>query len=131
MGDLDKTCTGWNRTGHGTLDSELIPSHGSTDDIDDRIDRSNFMKVNLVDRHPMNRRFGFGKPLEDPTRDFPSTTAEPRSGDATEDLIQIPMLGIFRSRNVEFDRAKASFANSCHGKLGSQIHRIDSRLNAR
>jgi hypothetical protein len=111
VGDLNKTCSGWNSTRLGSLDPELIPSYSGTDDIDDRIDCSDLMKVNLVDRYSMNICFGFGEPLEDPASDTSSSWAKPCSGDETKDLIQIPMKWICRCGDMEFYRSEASFAN--------------------
>ena len=34
------------------------------DDVDDRVERADFVQVNLLDRHLVNRRLGLGQPLE-------------------------------------------------------------------
>jgi hypothetical protein len=111
------------------MDSKLVPSDGATDDIDDRIDRSYLVEMDLVDRDAMDSSLGFGKALENTVGDSPCRGADSRPGDALEDLLQIAMRWILGSTDLKFLGSETLFSDRCDRKAGSQPHRVDRGLN--
>jgi hypothetical protein len=111
------------------MDSKLVPSDGATDDIDDRIDRSYLVEMDLVDRDAMDSSLGFSKPLENTVGNTPCRGADSRPGDALEDLLQIAMGWILGSTNLKFLGSETLFSDRCDREAGSQPHRVDRDLN--
>ena len=50
--------------GHPAIDAEMRASHGRTDDVDNGVDRADFVEVNLLDGHRMNFCFGLAEKLK-------------------------------------------------------------------
>ena len=59
MFDLNEAAAGRHGRAINLLDAEQIPSDGRADDIGNRIDRSDFVKVNFLDCRAVNFGFGF------------------------------------------------------------------------
>jgi hypothetical protein len=66
MSDSDLTGAGGDWAGGGSLNIELCPSDRSSEDIDDRVDGTDFVEMDLIDADAMYFGFGFGESLEDP-----------------------------------------------------------------
>ena len=128
MGDPDKTGPGRNGRSRRAMDSMLVPSDGATDDIDNRIDRSYLVEMDLVDRYAMDSRLGFGKTLENSVGDTSCRRTDSRPGDALEDLLQIAMRRILGSTNLKFLGPETLFSDRCDREARSQPHRVDRRL---
>ena len=75
------------RRRHRPLERE----HGA-DDVDDRVERADFVEVHLLDRHLVNRRLGFGESLEQCFRPVAAGGRERGLVDQREDLRQAAMV---------------------------------------
>ncbi len=64
MSDLDRAAADVQRRGHDVIDAEPVEREDESDDVDDGIDGSDFVKMDFVDRHLMNRRLRFGRAAE-------------------------------------------------------------------
>ena len=55
----------WNRRADDAIDAEPRQSADRADDIDDGIDRPNFVKMHLLDRRAVSRGLDLGQSRED------------------------------------------------------------------
>ena len=65
-------------TGDDPIGLEQVEPDCHADDIDDRIDRADFVKMDAVDRHAMHAGFGLGHRAEDFQREGLLTRGQPR-----------------------------------------------------
>lgn len=66
MSNSDLSGAGWHWASGGLLNIELCPSDRSAEDIDDGVDGSDFVEMDLIDAYAVYLGFGFGESLEDP-----------------------------------------------------------------
>ena len=53
---------------HHLIDLQALERQAGAEDVDDRINRSNFVEVDLVGRFTVHLTLGVGQPAEDPPR---------------------------------------------------------------
>ena len=63
------------------VDAEQIEADRRAYDVDDRIDRADFVKMDIVGRRAMDRRLGFGQSTEDAQRRLSNPLAQRRTLD--------------------------------------------------
>ena len=68
----------------------LQREHGA-DDVDDRVEGANFVQVHALDGRLMNRRLGFGEPLEERLCAAPTGRRKRRLVDERTDVLETPM----------------------------------------
>jgi hypothetical protein len=65
VGHLDRTAADMQRRANETFDLEQVETDRGAHDIDDRIKRAHFVKVNVIDGFVVHARFGFREPRKD------------------------------------------------------------------
>ena len=66
VGRLDPALAGRDRTGLEAVDAQQVQAHSRPDDIDDRINGPDLVKVDLGQVDAVNSRLGLAQPQEDP-----------------------------------------------------------------
>ena len=66
MGDANLSAPRGDRTADNFIDPQQVESDGGGGDVHDRIDRADFVKVNLLDRGAVDGRLGLRHRAEDP-----------------------------------------------------------------
>ena len=66
VGDLDEAGAGGHRRAHDRFDAQQVPADRRADDVGDRIDRADFVEVDLLDRRAVDLGLGLGQPAKDP-----------------------------------------------------------------
>ena len=61
---LDRAAADIERRGEPAIDAERFASGGGADDVDDGVDRADFVKVNFFDGHGVDRGFSFAEQLK-------------------------------------------------------------------
>ena len=65
---LDRAAPHVNGRRHDPLGAEPLEGENAAYDVDDRVDRPNFVQMHLLDRHLMNPCLGLGQPRKQPIR---------------------------------------------------------------
>ena len=75
------------------LDAEQIERHAKARDVEDRIDLTDFVKVDRVDRAAVHQRFGFPEPPVDRRRASLLPFAQAAAGDDLQHVGQMALAG--------------------------------------
>src|SRR5206468_3979845 len=92
MGDFDITVTGRYGRANDALDAEQVEANGSSHDVRDRIDGTDFMKVNLLNRRTVDLRLWFREFAKDASRQLLLPDGERAAVDHRRDVVQVAML---------------------------------------
>lgn len=65
MGAIDPAASFMHRRDIDLLNTERLEARACADDIGDRIQRSNFVEMNVINRHSVDFPFGFRDPVKD------------------------------------------------------------------
>ena len=78
---------------------EPVEREDSPDDVDDRVERADFVQVDLLHRHVVDGGFRFGEPIEERRRTRLSLVGQRRLRDALLDAgeVIVPMPGPLRT----------------------------------
>ncbi len=74
---------------------EQIERHGHAGDVGDAVEGSHFVKMDLIDRHSVGRRFGLGESAEDAQRQLARPVAESAAGQDFFDVRQVSIHRLF------------------------------------
>ena len=69
-------------------DAEPLEARDRADDVRDRVERADFVEVDLLDRHVMDRRFGLAEPREDGDRALLHALRQARAEDHRADRLE-------------------------------------------
>ena len=64
MRRMDHAAADVQRRAHNLVHAEPFEAKHGADDVDDRVESTDFVQVHLLDRHVMNRGLDFGQALE-------------------------------------------------------------------
>jgi hypothetical protein len=122
--DANLAAAGGNVAAVNLVDAQQVEAHCHTDDVDDRIDRSHFVKMDLVDGRAMN--FGLG--LRHGKKDLPGDrllAVGDRVGSIEDlfDVRQVAVRVLFGMFDLHVRRSKSAFD---HG-LGFQCNAFESQ----
>jgi hypothetical protein len=84
------------------LDTQDFEADRSSHDIDNGVDRADFVKVDSLDGCVVNLRFGFSKNPEDRTRSFAGDGAEIGLLNYFQDMMEVSLF-IVPSRYLHFE----------------------------
>ena len=131
MGDFDASATCRNSTAIQFLDIQQIKSNGRSDDIHNRINRSDFMKMNLIDGRTMNLGFGLRHRVKDPQSQIALIIVQSfGSVNNLSNVTQMSMCMLLGVLNTEMFCTKTSAIHLSQMQRHSrQIQRCDPRLH--
>ena len=124
-----RAATRRHRAGFEPLDAQQVETDGSPDDIDDRIDRSDLMEMDLLERDPMNGRLGLAKAAKDPLGQLVLARGQTCLVDHVLDMMQVPMHVLGRRFDHGVRRPKAPAADGLESQLTIQTQAGNGRLN--
>ena len=130
VGNLDESRPGGNRRSSGPLDAEQVPGNRTANDVGNRIDGANLMKMHLFDRRSMHPRLGLGQTLEHAQCKFLLPWPERAAVDHRGDMMQmaVGMLGLVVDKKLR--RAEAPLVGFLHPQLATgQAKRVDPGLH--
>src|SRR5947209_6599530 len=84
MSTADRARPGWHRTTREALRTEQVETDGGSGDIGDAVERADFVKVDLFDRHTVYGCLGVRQAMEDAPGQLALTR---RQAAAREDLL--------------------------------------------
>ncbi len=91
MRRLHHSATNIERRRHDAVGAEPLQGVHGADDVDDGVEGADFMEVDLLDRHVVNRGLGFRQALEQCLRAIASGRRQCRLVDQLEDPGEVPM----------------------------------------
>ncbi len=111
------------------VDAELLEAPRSADNINDRIDRADFVEVNVIGRRVVNLRLGLREHFEDCDRALADRRGQRRRVDQRANLAEVTLGLRLRHGDIELERRDSaeSFAPRREPVAG-QRHRLDRAL---
>ena len=96
MGNVHKAGAGGHGRANHAVDREHIPGDGRANDIGDRVDGADFVKVNFFDTRAVHFSFGLGDFLKDAQCQLALGSGERAAFDQFDDVVQVAvgMLGL-------------------------------------
>ncbi len=131
VGDLGPSVPRWDRAANDFVHTEQREADRGGRDIDDGVDRADFVKVNLLGSRAMHGRFGFGHGGEDAKCEIALVIGQHfRAVDDLLDISQVAVSVLFRVFDAEMLRAEAASQNFFHVERDTgQLERVDSRFD--
>ena len=86
------------RRGDDPIGAEPLEREDAADDVDDRVERADFVQVDVVDRHLVDVRFDRREPAEQRDRAIARRRRQRRAGDQPLDLGDVPVRMVLRAR---------------------------------
>ncbi len=121
VSDLDASASRRHRTRNNFVDAEEIKPNRHADDVHNRVNRADFVEMNLVERCPMHAGFRLGNVLEDFQRELLLRLGQLfGSLDQLGDVGKVPVSVLFRVLDFDLQRSEAPFD-----------HRLDVQLDVR
>ena len=131
MVDFDETAAGRNRITDHSINTQQIKRNGHTHDINNRIDRTDFMEMNLFDRGTMNASFRFSNRQEHLQSEL--SLARRQRGCLFHNAANIRVMAmsmLFRMIDENMQRSKAAFDDGLDTNNHiRKIQRSDSRAD--
>ena len=115
--NFDEPTPCWNRVADDSINSQQVKCDGHADDIDDRINRPDFVKVDFLNRRSMHAGFGFGHSQKHLQRQMLLRRGQ-ASGlfDDATDVGEVPMSVLFGMIDHCLQRSKTALDNSFNAK---------------
>ena len=110
MVNFDETSARWNRITDHSINTEQVKSDSDADDVNNRIDRPNFVEVNLFDRRTVNASFGFSHSQKHLQSQL--SLARRQRGSLFDNPADVRVMAVsmlFRMINENMQRSKAAF----------------------
>ncbi len=96
------------RRDHHVADAEMLEAPCRADNINNRIDRADFVKVNAVGRRVVNLRLGLREHFENRDRAIPDSRGELRCVNKLSNLTEMTLRLWLRHLDIEFERRNAA-----------------------
>ena len=107
-----------------------IEADRRADDVGNRIDGPDFVKMHFLDRRAVDLRLGLGQLAEDPRGQFALPRRERAAVDHRRDVVQMAMLVLRLVLDGDLRRAKAALLHFAgHEPAARQAQRIDAGLD--
>jgi hypothetical protein len=125
--------SGRERAADDLVRGKQVESHSRADNVDDRVNRADFMEVNLLDCAAMDASLRLGDDAKDAERQFLLAAGKGAGRfDEARNIAEVPMRLLFGMADAEILRAKASLDDCFERQLNAgEAERIDGRSNAR
>ena len=95
----DRAAPDVERRGDDVVDAEPFEAVHGSDDVDDRVEGTHFVKMDTLDRRVVDRRLGLRQPLEQTPPPDPARAGKRRALDVARDILQA-MVGVQRFMRV-------------------------------
>ena len=110
VSDLDASASRRHRTRNDFIDAEQVKSDRRSNDVHDRVDRADFVEMNLVERRAMHAGFGLGDVLEDFQSELLLRLGQFfGSLDQLDDVGEVPVSVLFWVFDFDLQRSEAPF----------------------
>ena len=130
MGDLDEAVPGRHRRANDAFDAQQIEADRRADDVGNRIDGADFVKMHFLDRRAVHLGLGLGQLVEDPRGQLAVPRRERAAVDHRRDVVQMAMRVLRLVLDGDLRRAEAALLDFArHEPASWQAQRIDAGLN--
>ena len=127
VSNLDATAARWDWAGDDFIDSEQIESDRHADNVHNRVDRTDFVEMNFVDRRAMHSRLGLGDVLEDFERELLLPLGQFFGViDELRDVGKMPVSALLGMHDFDLQCSEAPFDDrldvQCHVRQAERIN---------